>query len=94
MRISAEMERILDNNPFKDANPSRVGVMYFANPVDDDKLAHVESPGSEQIYVSGREVYMLFPDGIGKSKLKLPLKEPGTVRNINTVRKLVERCRQ
>jgi uncharacterized protein (DUF1697 family) len=38
-----------------------------------------------------REIYVYYPDGMGRSKLKLPLGgAASTVRNINTVMKLVK----
>ena len=38
----------------------------------------------------GREIYVYYPDGMGRSKLNLPLSDPAvTVRNMNTVGKLV-----
>jgi len=36
-----------------------------------------------------REIYVYYPEGQGRSKLKLPLKESATARNMNTVAKLV-----
>ena len=43
----------------------------------------------EELRINGREVYIYYPDGMGRSKLKLKPLEPATVRNINTVTKLV-----
>ena len=48
----------------------------------------------EEVKVGKREIYIYFPNGMGRSKLKLPkAAQDGTVRNINTVRKLIELCR-
>lgn len=43
---------------------------------------------------TGREIYIHYPDGMERSKLKLPIEKQDTVRNINTVTKLVELIRQ
>ena len=49
----------------------------------------------EELHVIGREVYVYFPDGAGRSKLswrrigKL-LGTDGTARNLTTVRKLLD----
>ena len=49
--------------------------------------------GGEEIRVDGRELYIYFPDGQGKSKLppilERTLKMPATARNWNTVNKLL-----
>ena len=38
----------------------------------------------------GQEIYIYYPDGMGRSKLKLPKSDSvSTARNINTVGKLV-----
>lgn len=91
LRTAAEMKVVLAVNPFPDANPSQVGVLFFANSSHCDILEHYENSGPEEIVVSGKEWYIHFPNGMGGSKLKLPKStEQGTVRNINTVKKLVE----
>jgi uncharacterized protein (DUF1697 family) len=37
-----------------------------------------------------REIYVHYPAGQGRSKMKLPAARAGTARNINTVAKLAE----
>jgi uncharacterized protein (DUF1697 family) len=46
-------------------------------------------PGREQLELRGRELFIHFPDGQGRSKLKVPFAKTGTGRNLNTVQKLV-----
>jgi len=46
------------------------------------------------VQVAGREIYIHYPDGSGRSKLKLPALKAGTSRNLNTVRKLAEMARE
>jgi uncharacterized protein (DUF1697 family) len=48
------------------------------------------APDGEEAVISGHEIYVHYPVGSGRSKLKLPALKAGTSRNINTVRKLVE----
>jgi uncharacterized protein (DUF1697 family) len=36
----------------------------------------------------GREIFIHYPQGMGRSKLKMPFAKTGTGRNLNTVRKL------
>jgi uncharacterized protein (DUF1697 family) len=51
--------------------------------------------GPEEMYLDGRELYIYYADGMGKSKLtpallERALKVSGTARNWNTVTKLLE----
>jgi uncharacterized protein (DUF1697 family) len=91
IRTTKELESVISCNPFPNAKPAQVGVMFFANPVPKDILKDITIPGSEEVEISGREIYIHYPNGMGRSKLKLPkMPQKGTVRNINTVTKLAE----
>jgi uncharacterized protein (DUF1697 family) len=94
LRNAQELEAVLRANPFTQENPSKVGVHFLHEPPAKDFLERVIAPGAEQVRLGVREVYVYFPEGMGRTKLRLPLK-PGafTVRNINTVGKLVELSR-
>ena len=90
VRTGAERRAVLEANPFGEAEPAKVGVTFLPEPAPDDLLANVNIPGREQLRLGRREIYVHYPDGMGRSKLKLP--EPaagGTARNLNTVAKLV-----
>jgi uncharacterized protein (DUF1697 family) len=53
-------------------------------------MQNVSAPGGEQVKQGKREIYIYYPDGMGRSKLKLPLiGVAATIRNINTITKLV-----
>jgi uncharacterized protein (DUF1697 family) len=89
IRTKKELESVISCNPFPNAKPAQVGVMFFANTVRNDLLNGVTIPGPEEVKIHGREIYIHYPDGMGRSKLKLPkMDQEGTVRNINTVTKL------
>jgi uncharacterized protein (DUF1697 family) len=93
LRTVDELSEVLKKNPFQKAEPARVGVMFFAKPVKKDFLDGVSTSTGEEVKVGKREIYIHYPNGMGRSKLKLPRDaEDGTVRNINTVRKLIELC--
>ncbi len=90
IRTVHEMETVIAGNPFPDAEPSRIGVMFFAEPVPTDISSLITTTGREKAKISGREVYIHYPDGMGRSKLKLPkIFQEGTVRNMNTISKLI-----
>ena len=89
IRSTEELDEIIRNNPFPDAVPSQVGIMLIAGPVRTDILAEFVIPGREIVAAGKREVYVHFPDGMGRSKLKMPASlANGTMRNINTLTKL------
>jgi uncharacterized protein (DUF1697 family) len=97
LRTADELRRALDRVPFDaSANPSLVLINFLAAPADAEgarKLSAWEGP--EVVVVEGSEVYIHYPEGIGRSKLnRVPMEKMlgtrGTARNLNTVRKLLE----
>ena len=90
VRTYIQSGNVVFGSDFQDAEPAQVGVTFMAEPAPDALLAGVKPPGREQLRLGRREVYVHYPDGMGRSKLKLPsLAASGTVRNLNTVAKLV-----
>lgn len=90
VRTPGEMREVLAANPFPDKEGSKVAVVFFAAKVAAEKADGLTGPAGEEVRAGKRELYIYYPEGQGRSKLKLPLKEAGTVRNMNTVAKLVE----
>ena len=90
VRSRKEMEAIVARAPFPDAKPSFLIVSFLHETAPKDALDRMVAPDGEEAVVDGREIYVHYPIGSGKSKLKLPALNAGTSRNINTVRKLAE----
>ncbi|HTX41023.1 MAG TPA: DUF1697 domain-containing protein [Acidobacteriaceae bacterium] len=91
VRTPAEMRAVLDANPFANKEPSKVLVAFLDGSMPVDPLAGVVAPGGEQVHVGRREIYVFYPEGMGRSKFRLPLRGvSATMRNINTVARLVE----
>ncbi len=90
VRTAAELKAIVRRNPFPEAEPNRLIVMFLDDAPGKAAIAGVKPPGGERLSLHGRELYIHFPDGMGKSKLKLPFADTGTGRNLNTVRKVLE----
>jgi uncharacterized protein (DUF1697 family) len=89
IRAAASMEAICQANPFPDAKPSQVGVVFLPGKVPPGFLEGVRITGREEVFPAEREIFVHYPDGMGRSKLKLPKPaDTGTVRNFNTVQKL------
>lgn len=102
MRSPAQMRQVVAGNPFspdRDLNPSRLAVTFYKGELDADSIAAVESliqeyTGPEEVHLFSREVYIYYPDGMGRSKLaevfgRLKLSHAATTRNWNTVTKLL-----
>jgi uncharacterized protein (DUF1697 family) len=90
VRTPQEMQKVLAGNPFPDKEPAKVAVLFMVEKPAKELLQNGVAPGGEQIQLGLREIYVYYPDGMGRSKLKLPLTGPTTARNINTVAKLTE----
>jgi uncharacterized protein (DUF1697 family) len=90
VRSQGEMGAVIDANPFPDASPAKLLVLFLDEKPPADALASVQAPGGEELALMGRELFIHFPSGMGTSKLKIPLTGKGTGRNMNTVRKLFE----
>lgn len=87
VRTAAELASVLSANPFPDAAPNRTAVIFLDSPPP----AHLEvvAPDGEEVRAGNREVYVHYPRGMGRSKLKMSIGKKGTARNINTVTRLV-----
>lgn len=90
LRSAAEMAEIAAGNPFPRALSSRTVAMFLESPPGGDALAGVTGRKDEEIRLGKREIYVHYPDGIGRSRLKIPAAAAGTARNMNTVARLAE----
>ena len=90
VRTASDLRSVLEANPFPDAQPEKIAVVFQSGPLPERLLDNLVIPGGEDIRPGKREIYIHYPDGMGRSKLKLPsLMGTATARNINTVAKLV-----
>ena len=90
LRSAGEMRAVAQSSPFPHAKPNFMLVTFLPEPPAKDALDALSAPGGEEVEIIGREIHIHFPEGSGKSKLKLPALKTGTARNLNTVRKLAE----
>lgn len=90
VRTPGELRAILEANPFPRQEPAKVAVVFLAAEPPADRLEGLTGPAGEEVRVGSRVVYVSYPEGQGRSRLRLPLGgAAATVRNINTVAKLV-----
>lgn len=85
-----EIRDVIERNPFPDAAPNRIAVHFLKEAPGGDLLDAAKGRADEEIEPGKREVYVHYPSGMGKSRLRFPAMDRGTARNLNTVRKLVE----
>jgi uncharacterized protein (DUF1697 family) len=98
VRDASEWSQILARNPFPEVaerDPAHLLVMCLKDapvPANVDAL-RAAIVGRESVQADGRQLYIVYPDGIGPSRLtgnliERKLATRGTARNWNTARKL------
>lgn len=90
MRTAEQMRAVLHANPFPDAEPSKVGILFLDSPPPIETIDVARGRADEVLALGEREIFVHYPSGMGRSKLRFPALSQGTSRNVNTVRKLVE----
>jgi uncharacterized protein (DUF1697 family) len=104
VRTPAELKDVIARNPFgkrRAVDPGKLLVTFLADhPSAEarDRVLKIKTD-PEELRIDGREVYIYFPDGMGRSKLSWPaigkkLGTTGTGRNWNSVTKLLEIAEQ
>ena len=98
VRTAEEWKTIVAQNPFHEQaahDPSHLVVMLLKDAPKSADVAALQTAitGREVVRADGRQAYITYPDGIGRSRLTNALIESklgtrGTVRNWNTVMKL------
>jgi len=98
VRTVEEWEEVIAHNPFRDAakndaSHSVVAALKSAPTASQVKALETAIKGRERFRAFGRHAYIVYPDGIGTSKLTLPVIERhlgtrGTCRNWNTTLKM------
>jgi uncharacterized protein (DUF1697 family) len=99
VRTHAELEQIAGTNPFLagDGEATGMHVVFLDSAPKAAAIATLDperSPGDE-FHVSGKEIFLRYPNGSGRSRLTLDYLErrlgvTGTARNWNTLLNLVE----
>jgi uncharacterized protein (DUF1697 family) len=98
LRTEAELTSIIASRHFESQDsldPRRLVVMFMSAPPGDGEQADLLQSlrGPEELKFSGTELYIYYPDGMGRSRLsntvlEKKLKTLGTIRNWNTVLQL------
>jgi uncharacterized protein (DUF1697 family) len=93
LRTEPEMKKVVAGNPFAQAatDPAKVHVIFLADKPTAAAVTKLDKQrvGPEEWVVDGRHVYVWYPNGAGRSKLRLEFGTPATARNWNTVTKVL-----
>ena len=98
VRTAEEWDTIVARNPFPDeakSDPGHLIVQFLKDEAEANKVKALQAVirGPEILRADGKHLYIVYPDGMGKSKLTNTVIERalglrGTARNWNTVLKL------
>ena len=100
IRTKIEFKRILENNPFlrkRKEDIIKLNVTFLSETPSENSLEPIEKfrDKSEELLLAGKEIYLFFSNGLGRTKLSNTLMEKKlkvmtTTRNWKTVNKLYE----
>jgi uncharacterized protein (DUF1697 family) len=104
VRTAEEWRTVVAKNPFREAaerDPGRLHVMFLRDAPGAARARALQATitGRETVAAAGRQAYIVYPDGAGRSKLTVARLEKGlgtrgTSRNWNTVVKLAAMARE
>jgi uncharacterized protein (DUF1697 family) len=90
VRSAAEIARLVTDNPFADKPGNRVMALVTDARLPEDPLDGAVGIRNEDVRLGRRALFVFYPDGMGRTRLRLPSERDGTARNMNTVAKLAE----
>jgi uncharacterized protein (DUF1697 family) len=99
IRTKEELEKIIKNNPFSNLSigeKSKVAVSFLSHVPETDGIGEIEKIKDkyEQFVINGREIYLYFPNGYGRTKLNSnffdkKLNVRSTARTFGVINKLL-----
>jgi uncharacterized protein (DUF1697 family) len=100
LRTLGELKAVIARNPFakrRDIEPGKLLVFFLTGDPGSEirgKIMNIKTE-PEELYFDGRELYIHFPNGMGRSKMSWPkiekaLKTAATGRNWNSVTMMLE----
>lgn len=94
VRTAKEMAAVAKVNPFADQPGNRVVAIFLDHPPPANPLDDAKNVADERMALGEREIYVHYPSGQGRSRLRIPAAAAGTARNMNTVAKLAELAKE
>jgi uncharacterized protein (DUF1697 family) len=91
LRTEPEMKKVVARNPFAGAEGVKLHVVFLAGKPSAAAVSKLDPErfAPDEWVVDGKHVYVWYPNGAGRSKLRLELGTPATARNWNTVTKVL-----
>ena len=99
IRTKKELEKIIKSNPFSNLSEeelSKVAVAFLSSVPENNPADEIENSRdkSEYFEISGKEIYLFFKKGYGRTKLtnnffEKKLKVKSTTRTLNVTKKLM-----
>lgn len=93
VRSADEMQTVVEENPFPRAGKAAVAIFLDRAPPK-DAAAEAKNVADEEVVLGRREIYVHYPSGMGRSKLRIAGAKTGTARNMNTVAKLAQLAKE
>jgi uncharacterized protein (DUF1697 family) len=99
VRTAVEIAQLVTDNPFADKPGNRIMALFTDARLPQRPLDGAVGIRNEEVRLGPRALFVFYPDGMARSRLRLPSERNGTARNMNTVAKLAElagnrdRCR-
>ena len=90
VRSTAEIADLVADNPFTGKPNDRVMALFTDDKLPKHPLDGVVGIQNEEVRIGRRALFVFYPDGMARTRLRLPSERNGTARNMNTVAKLAE----
>jgi uncharacterized protein (DUF1697 family) len=100
VRTGDEWKSVVSHNPFREEarrDPAHLVVVFLKDASDANQVKALQAAitGRERVAAHGKQAYIVYPDGIGRSRVTSSLIERklatrGTGRNWNTVLKIAD----
>ncbi len=94
VRTAAEMAAVVRANPFSGEPPARVAAIFLESAPPKDSIEQARGIADEELALGRREIYVHYPGGMGRSKLRLRARAAGTARNMNSVARLAQLAKE
>jgi uncharacterized protein (DUF1697 family) len=94
VRTADELAAVVAANPFHKEPGDRVVAIFLDHPPPAGSSGGVKNRTDERIAQNGREIYVHYPSGMGRSNLRIPAAARGTARNMNSVAKLARLAKE
>jgi uncharacterized protein (DUF1697 family) len=94
VRTADELAAVVAANPFHKEPGDRVVAIFLDHPPPAGSSGGVKNRTDERIAQNGREIYVHYPIGMGRSNLRISAAARGTARNMNSVAKLARLAKE